>query len=226
MPFIKSISYLSLFFLIMFAFQATAMAIGICVKPFTFPDRWEELTDPPFDPNTSTFDLFDDKGNPLQVQDNYIPFGQPGYIGYNIGTQFVIRSGNPGDKSSPSFYFALALPGGSGADWYRDNIQGCVSINSGDLIPVETGNMVGPTNQGVQFLIDLDPDAHWDELNNTVVNSLYDPFFLSPRIVTLALFDPKAYEEGLQHGRTDVRVASFIAGFIENLGRNKVTVRM
>ena len=36
-----------------------------CVKPFTIPDLWIENTDPPFDSLTSTFEIYDNHGNPL-----------------------------------------------------------------------------------------------------------------------------------------------------------------
>ena len=36
-----------------------------CVKPFTVPDKWIESQTPPWDP-TDTFDIVDNKGNPLR----------------------------------------------------------------------------------------------------------------------------------------------------------------
>ena len=43
-----------------------------CVKPFTIPDRWIEKQTPPWDPD-DTFDMYDNKGNPLADPDIYIP---------------------------------------------------------------------------------------------------------------------------------------------------------
>ncbi len=54
-----------------------------CVKPFTVPDKWIEMQTPPWDPD-DTFDVFDNKGNPLANPDIYIPIGQPGYTGLQL----------------------------------------------------------------------------------------------------------------------------------------------
>ena len=53
-----------------------------CVKPFTVPDKWIERQTPPWDPD-DTFDVVDNKGQPLADPDIYIPIGQTGYTGYN-----------------------------------------------------------------------------------------------------------------------------------------------
>jgi hypothetical protein len=36
-----------------------------CVKPFIIPDKWVEKTNPPWNMNTSTYDAYDNSGNPL-----------------------------------------------------------------------------------------------------------------------------------------------------------------
>ena len=40
-----------------------------CVKPFIIPDRWREMTDPPFNALNSTFEMYDKKENPLPNPD-------------------------------------------------------------------------------------------------------------------------------------------------------------
>src|SRR5262245_13790974 len=62
------------------ASQASAMT---CVKPFMIPDRWTEASGA-FDPMTSKFEAYDNKGEPLPVgsRDVYVPANQTGYTGY------------------------------------------------------------------------------------------------------------------------------------------------
>ena len=100
---------------------------------------------------------------------------------------------------------------GRGAAQYRQNICSCnnslIDLDTEYLI--EPGNMVGPTFQGVQSLIETDPDAYWDEQRNTVV-SQYG--LDSPRVVTVALFDPG---EITRPGRQHIRFNNFARVFIE-----------
>jgi hypothetical protein len=69
--------------------------------------------------------------------------------------------------------------------------------------------MVGPTHQGVQALIAQDPTAYWDDRTNTLV-SRYG--MDSPRVVTVALFDPG---EITRPGRQYIRFNNFARLFIE-----------
>ncbi len=68
---------------------------------------------------------------------------------------------------------SLRFPGGSGGDWYRNNVeygyQGIVRI--GDVIDTETGNKVGPTQQGLEARILGAPLYQCDPNNPTVVPS-------------------------------------------------------
>ena len=72
--------------------QANAMT---CVKPFTIPDKWNEMQTPPWGMD-DTYDAFDNKGRPLANPDIYIPATQPGYTGYNQesmrGQKLVLRA--------------------------------------------------------------------------------------------------------------------------------------
>ena len=117
--------------------------------------------------------------------------------------------GNPDAGSNPN---GGGGSGGSrGAAWYRQNICGCntsvIDLDTEYLI--EPGNMVGPTFQGVQQLIALDPDAYWDDGSNTIVS---DYGMSSPRVVTVALFDPG---EITSPGRQNIRFNNFARIFIE-----------
>ncbi|MDH3271195.1 MAG: pilus assembly protein TadG-related protein [Gemmatimonadota bacterium] len=113
--------------------------------------------------------------------------------------------------------------GGRGAANYRRNICSCnrsiIDLDTEYLI--EPGNMVGPTFQGVERLIAEDPDAYWDDLSNTIV-SRYG--MDSPRLVTVALFDPAEIDKP---GRQHIRFNNFARVFIEEQAdrRDPVTGR-
>jgi Flp pilus assembly protein TadG len=100
---------------------------------------------------------------------------------------------------------------GKGGAAYRRNICSCnasvIDLESEYLI--EPGNMVGPTFQGVEALIAQDPDAYWDEGTGRVVSDFGQD---SPRLITVALFDPSEIQKG---GRQTIRFNNFARFFIE-----------
>ena len=198
-----------------------------CVKPFTIPDKWIETQTPPWDPS-DTFDAFDKKGKPLANPDIYVPADQPGYTGYDAhsdrGTQLAVKAGT-GNNIEPSFYFAWAIPGSRGAADYRWNIGNCNTtiMDFGDLLTAEPGNMVGPTRQGIQALIDRDPTAYWDTVNNRYVSTISP----SPRVVAIPVFDPLYYDSGKKNGRNaDLRAVNYVGFFIEGLQGGDVLGRI
>lgn len=199
-----------------------------CVKPFMIPDRWREVQDPPWTPD-STFDAYDKKGNPIPNPDVYVPRDQSGYTGYDPyrdkGLELMIRAGT-GNNIAPSTYYSWAMPGGTGGSWYRSNIANCnhTVVHPGDIIIQEPGNMVGPTDQGIDDLIAQDPNATWDTSTNKVIHSAYGT---SPRVAPIPIFDPVYWASGKRNGRNaDFKVANWIGFFIERRQGNNVYGRI
>jgi len=151
----------------------------------------------------------------------------------DYGRQIMIKATDPKFSFVPSFFYPWVLPvdggqpdcgeergssgGGShgqgkGADAYRRNICSCnasvIDLETEYLI--EPGNMVGPTYQGVQDLIAQDREAYWSDATNSVVSEEYG--LDSPRVITVALFDPTQIEKG---GRQYIRFNNFARFFIE-----------
>ncbi|HXE81053.1 MAG TPA: pilus assembly protein TadG-related protein [Vicinamibacterales bacterium] len=207
------------------ASRANAMT---CVKPFTIPDRWAENTDPPWTPD-SRFQYYDKKGNRLANPDVYIgPQDKANYTGYDAhrdkGMRLMIRAGT-GNNIQPSFYYSYAMGGETGGSDYRWNIENCNTtvMGFGEDLLMEPGNMVGPTNQGIDALIAKDPLAYWDDFNNKVVSTM-NP---SPRVSIIPVYDPMHYETGKVNGRTaDLRVANYVGFFIEYRSGNNVYGRI
>jgi Flp pilus assembly protein TadG len=209
------------------ASRANAMT---CVKPFTIPDKWREMQNPPWD-GDDTYDAFNNQGQPLANPDIYIPADQPGYTGYNQesnrGQRLVIRAGT-GDNITVSFYFSLAIGGVTGGDEYRWNIDNCNTtiMHWGDMLVQEPGNMVGPTIQGIEALIAQDPDAVWNTATNRVDGSRFTTQ-QSPRVFPIPLYDPPYYDSGKRNGRiADLKVANWIGFFAESVQGNQIYGRI
>jgi hypothetical protein len=196
-----------------------------CVKPFTVPDKWVENTNPPWTQN-STFDRYDNKGNLLPNADVYIPPSatHSTWTEADAGTPFILRAGS-GNNIEPTFYYSWKMPLDTGGDFYRDNISGCNTSTIGLNQPMvqEPGNMVGPTTQGVQLLLDQDPTAYWDGSSKRVVS----PLGKSPRVFPLPLYDPQVYADGKQAGRgADLISRNWVGFFVERLQGNEVYGRI
>jgi hypothetical protein len=211
--------------------SATAGAVAAnaarCVLPFTIPDKWIEHTPCggagcSWTP-TSTFDMYDNKGNLLLNPDSYNPPGSANPTGYSlttdVGLELTLKASN-GSNVAPSMYNPWDLPGSGGGDDYRNNISGCNSnlVTIGNDMAPENGNMVGPTQQGTQDLMASDPGAYWDTGCNCVKGS--DPkYAVSPRIRIAPLYDPAVYAAGKASGKSnpELRVVNYLGFFIENV---------
>jgi hypothetical protein len=210
---------------------ARANAIN-CIKPFMIPDRWRETTGT-FDPMSSQFEMYDNQGNllPVASRDEYIPANQPGYTGWTAadkGTELILRAGN-GNNVEPTSYQSWSMPGNNGligGEFYRHNISGCnrtfvtLDLNNPLFLLQEPGNMTGPTDQGIDELIALDPNAHWDTSCDCVRGSNAP---ISPRVTPLPLYNPQKYVEGKANGRNaDFWLANILGFFIDRRQGNQV----
>ena len=210
---------------------ARANAIN-CIKPFMIPDRWRETTGT-FDPMSSQFEMYDNQGNllPVASRDEYIPANQPGYTGWTAadkGTELILRAGN-GNNIEPTAYQSWSMPGNNGligGEFYRHNISGCnrtfvtLDLNNPLFLLQEPGNMTGPTDQGIDELIALDPNAHWDTSCDCVRGSNAP---ISPRVTPLPLYNPQQYVEGKANGRNaDFWLAHILGFFIDRRQGNQV----
>ena len=91
-----------------------------------------------------------------------------------IGQEFRIKPGRPNDAIAPGQFYAINLVPGcdTGGNDYRCNIATCGGVNCdcqqngpvmcGDFYDVKTGNMIGPTRQGVEDFTTLYGTASTD----------------------------------------------------------------
>jgi Flp pilus assembly protein TadG len=76
-----------------------------------------------------------------------------------LGAQFSIKPQSPSGALAPSQFFAINFPGSSGANDYRNEIGTCyaTALPCAASYGVKTGDMVGPTKQGVNDLVGNPP---------------------------------------------------------------------
>ncbi len=76
------------------------------------------------------------------------------------GLPFILKPSNPQNALDPGQFFCMRIGDSTGGNDYRTNIGSCSpqAIQCQRLYPVEPGNMIGPTAQGVRDLIGDNPD--------------------------------------------------------------------
>lgn len=149
---------------------------------------------------------------------------------YVVGEQILLKAGELGAPATNASYFypvnfppinkGTPIPG---AQAYGENIMNgsSVPIEIGDILQVEPGNMVGPTKQGVDYLISQDPGAYWDDSLGGVTNSAH-PGYSSPRIIKIPFYDRN---DPPSSGRNTVTVVRLGAFFLEGMQGRNVTGR-
>jgi len=151
-----------------------------------------------FEPTTSGdyYDPYDPSvTNPTRPQTGY---GSPmrsgqGYPG-DVGLPLLLKPQTGGGNTSPApermgnaFWILDYDPSRD----TRDEIKfGCAQSNVGDAVPYDNGSKTGPVRQGIDYLIQQDPGATWDQANRRVVGSSYDDWTQSPRVVIVGLISP------------------------------------
>jgi hypothetical protein len=125
--------------------------------------------------------------------------------------------------------------GAPGAATYRQNLCTCndSQIELFQPYDLQPGNMVGPTFQGIDELIDQDPTARWDE--NVIVDGRRGGVVrpngsggstvvgtASPRVVKMALFDPTQINTS---GMQTIEFNNFALFFIEEQANNQAPVQ-
>jgi hypothetical protein len=216
-----------------YATARASPAAGInCLLPVALPDRWYEAPghdERSFDTEDGDYYIpwMNTSTDPATVNDNYT-----GYSSGDIGTPIVIQSSTANGDLNSFWYYPWRPPGQSGADDYRTNVATCVdpTIQFGVGVEVDTepGNMVGPTVQGFQDLVALDPDAVWNEQMHCitdvvdVLSSEGSACRSSIRVRPIPLFDPT---KAPQTGSEGFTFTNFAGIFVEGIQGNEVHAR-
>ncbi len=131
---------------------------------------------------------------------------------FNYGQEYILKEGaggvgQDGDRWCAWFGALDLTGGGGGANEYRDTVKTGYSgtIQIGDVIDIETGNMAGPTCDGVEWRVAQcthTPPCTWDNFNPECKRLIYVPV-----VETYA-------ESG---GRRSVKVVGFAAFFLKGV---------
>ena len=227
-----------------------------CLKPWAVADKWFENRPTPLTPeqfdlqyDTLTFDRYDKNYELLPTPPNNDQYVAPtetdpgsGFHPFELdgttytadyGMQFRLKLGDKSDfQYAAGWFAALALGTSRGGNDYRNNIRGCygATYKIGDEVQWDTepGKMVGPTKQGVEDLVALDPTAYWDTSLNGGRGGVHTdyPGGISPRIGSVPLFNPDAMILAAKNGRTGVTITNIMGFFIEGMDGNDVMGRI
>jgi len=221
-----------------------------CLRPFAVPDLFTDVN--PGDANNPVGEYHHwknknpGKGDLLPNPDTYVkptkgppPDPGTGYtIANNLGQMVTLKYGNPNgsDPMTPGWYMPIDVPRADGAPAtggarYRSNISSCngIPVEIGEYLLTESGGMTGPTNQGIQALIDQDPYAVWNTSTKTIdhscVNNVPSCGAYSPRVIALAVYDVDKFDDSYTHGDwtdcpgggTCVQIVNFLAFFVAGI---------
>ena len=146
-----------------------------------------------------------------------------------IGHQFSVKPQDPSDALTSNSFFVIEFPGDTGADDYRDSIATCDSpyLRCGDRLSVKTGNMVGPTVQGVDLLIGKPPRFTWLAPGQYQRASDSKVFDLSENVVLVPIwsscgsdFCPAAKV------KSQLQIIGYAAVFLEGISGDNVVARL
>lgn len=128
------------------------------------------------------------------------PFGVP-EADFKPGAEYVLKQG-PGGSVSGNFQ-ALGLDG-TGASIYRTSILNGAkrTLNVGDMVPTETGNMAGPTTTAINQLLGNDQTSYASAVKGA----------RTPRVVTVPLLDKQQFLAS--NGRSNVIVKGFARFYV------------
>jgi hypothetical protein len=230
------------------AARATPAGTAQCVVPWAMPDLWAETTedtnpnnrmwDPDegweYDPLTGDrYEQWDGTSPSLGTNtgfgSNYRDGNGSGAVG-DYGLPVTLKSQRPGDAITSGFFYPWRMPmsdgsTASGANDYSDLVEDedcdlSDPVELGTTYDIETGNMVGQTKSSAEYLMGLDPGASWDPSTKQVVGSKFDNWVDSPRVVQLAIFDPKYITDIQGAGTLTIQFNNFSLFFLEEFDKS------
>jgi len=174
-----------------------------CPRPLVIPDTWDDAN----------------QNGRWDAGETYDPEAT-GFRGpRDLGLALTLAPGTP-PGTVDSRYFAVdfpplgqAEPPLVGGGWVAAWFSGCspYTVAVGDSVQLEPGLVLGEVAAGVQALLDLDPEAAWDESTGSVTGSAYAE---SPRVMTVTAYDPSRPPVS---GRNFVVVRKLLRLFVESM---------
>jgi hypothetical protein len=86
---------------------------------------------------------------------------------------------------------------------FKQEVEGnCATASIGEPVPYDKGSKTA-VRQPIDNLVNQDPGATWDEATHQVVGSKYPDWTQSPRVVIVALIDPKYWMANSANNKPD-----------------------
>lgn len=153
------------------------------------------------------------------------------YAKSQLGQEFTLKSSDPSNAIAPGQFYAIQLPGSVGGNDYSNNIATCASpfLRCGNSYSVETGNLVGPTKQGVNSLIGNPPTDTFIAVGEyQTANGLSD---VSKNLVVAPIWDSCSssfcpsgnFPSGTQ---VNLQIIGFAVFFLEGFQGNNLQARL
>jgi Flp pilus assembly protein TadG len=235
--------------------EASSAGGATCVRPFALPDIWRESSASQdvnqnhvwesnegwqFQPGAGdTYEAYDPANPNSPTGTGYGSIIRNGTGVYDdYGTSIVIKYQNPQNTpTGPGFFYPFRIGTSNGGNDYRNNINSCNPATTfvGTGYTPETGDLVGPTMQGITDLTNSDPNATWvppayvgnvlQPGTGIVTGSNQTNWLDSPRVIKVALFDPNQIAS--QHGNTPIifnNIALLFLQGIQGNGPNRTVV--
>ena len=202
---------------------------------------WDGEEDWAYDPDVDTYKPYlgdpveygniDDTGYGSAWRNDYADALGDKFIG-DKGRQIMIKPQDPQETGviSPGIFYPWVIPedptqdaqcglggdggGEDGAAPYSQNICSCNNslVMLGVDYEIQTGNMVGPSYEGIKDLVNLDPSASWDPIGDSVMNSNASNWLDSPRVIKIALWDPIEVQKS---GKQSIKFTNIALMFVE-----------
>ena len=186
-----------------------------CLKPWAILDKWFDSQPGGWDPDA----VYEEAGGDYYVPPSPSDPGTGFTVEADYGQQLVLKAANGGNPS-PSWYGPVVInPNeGRGGSVYRENIRTCDTTqwSPNSWMTVEPGNMVGPTRQGVNDLVNMDSGAYWDPNRDNGPNMppggpvggcmSAGTCDISPRVGVLPVADTAIFYAGQTTGRINIYV--------------------
>lgn len=192
-----------------------------CMSPFIVPDAWDDAN------GNGSYDTGEIYDHDVTGYGTHWRDGDGQYVA-DRGRPITLYPATADETLVPSWYFLYRLPGSQGGDDIRESIANIscppdATVKIGQMVQQEPGATVGPVKQGLEDRIALDPGAYYDPMTGNIEGSVMgDNWRASPRILNIALFDPR---DDVVSGAHDVRVSNFAGVFVEQTQGNDIVGR-
>jgi Flp pilus assembly protein TadG len=158
----------------------------------------------PFNPNVPP----DPQGRPQTGYGSPLRSGvESGAYAGDVGLPLVLATQTGAGNTDPAaermgnaFWMLDFDPDSNTRSEIRSN---CATATIGDPVPYDGGARVGQVQQGINEVVNRDPNAVWDPVTKTIVNSDWADWTESPRVVIVGLIDPNFWIANTSNNKPD-----------------------